>query len=141
MARIFIDLPESFSFTTELPLYYTHINAAGHLDNAMLLSLVSEARLRYFTELGFKPGGTRELAVFTGDAAVQYLSEGFYGETMVVAMRARDFNRYGCDMAFRVSDKASGREVARGKIGLVFYDKQAGKVAPIPVAIREKLSL
>lgn len=140
MARIFIDLPESFSFSTEIPIYYAHINAAGHLDNAMLITLVSEARARFFIASGYRQQDTEGLATLTGDLAVQYLSEAFHGETMVVDMQARDFNKYGCDLVFRMSDKASGREVARGKLGLVFYDTQAKKIAPIPASFKEKVS-
>ena len=50
MARIKIDLPESFTFSTEIPIYIGHINYGHHLDNAALISLVSEARVRYLGE-------------------------------------------------------------------------------------------
>lgn len=140
MARIFIDLPERFSFSTEIPLYYLHINAAGHLDNAMLLTLVSEARARFFIASGYRQEDVEGLATLTGDLAVQYLSEAHYGDVMVVEMGARDFNRHGCDLVFRMSDKASGREVARGKLGLVFYDKLAKKVALVPPAFKARLT-
>ena len=89
--------------------------------------------------LGYRDEDIEGLSLFTGDAAVQYLSEGFYGEVMVVEQAMRDFNKYGCDCVFRLTDKAGGREIARGKLGLVFYDKQAKKVAPIPPSFREKL--
>lgn len=139
MARIYIDLPESFSFTTEIPLYYQHINAGGHLDNAMLLTIVSEARVRFFIANGYRQEDIEGLTILVGDLAIQYLTEAFHGETMRVEMRARDFSRHGCDLVFRVSDKASGREVARGKLGIVFYDRVTGKVAPIPEAFKEKV--
>jgi acyl-CoA thioesterase FadM len=59
---------------------------------------------------------------------------------MVVEMQPREFNKYGFDLAFRMSNKASGREVARGKLGLVFYDREAKKVAPIPESLKASLS-
>jgi hypothetical protein len=52
MARIVFDLPAQFS--TELQVYISHVNQGGHLDNAQLLSLVSEARLRFFHALGYR---------------------------------------------------------------------------------------
>lgn len=140
MARIFIDLPERFSFSTEIPLYYLHINAAGHLDNAMLLTIASEARARFFIANGCRQENIEGLATLTGDLAVQYLSEAHYGDVMVVEMAACDFNRYGCDLAFKMSDKATGREIARGKLGLVFYDKGAKKVAPVPATFKAKFT-
>ena len=41
MARVIIDLPDSFMFSTEVPIYIGHINHGHHLDNAALLMLVS----------------------------------------------------------------------------------------------------
>ncbi|MNT43398.1 hypothetical protein D3C72_1798680 [compost metagenome] len=74
-----------------------------------------------------------------GDIVAQYKSEGFHGETMRVEMAPADFNRYGFDLVFRMTEKAEGREVARGKIGIVFIGKADRKVAPIPESIRQLL--
>ena len=52
MARVVFDLPPHFGFSTELQIYISHVNQGGHLDNAQLLSLVSEARVRFFKSLG-----------------------------------------------------------------------------------------
>lgn len=139
MARIFIDPPESFRFRTEIPLLYAHINRGGHLDNAMVLSLATEARIRFLAPLGYDEQDIEGLTVFTGDSAVQYLSEAFYGDIMVIDVATRDFNKYGYDCVFRLSDKASGREVARGKFGMVFYDKAAKKVALMPEAFKARI--
>lgn len=140
MARILIDLPDKFLFSTEIPLYMQHINMGGHLDNAMVLSIVSEARCRFYNWLGYDIGNIEGLSTFVGDAAVQYLSEAFYGEVMVVEMAVRDFSKHACDLVFRLSDKASAREVARGKTGLVFFDKRANKVALVPAAFKARVS-
>ena len=48
MARIQIELPERFIFSTEISIYINHINYGHHLDNAALLMLVSEGRVRFF---------------------------------------------------------------------------------------------
>ena len=53
MARVLIELPAQFVFSTEVPIYITHINKAQHLDNAALIALLSEARVRFFRSLGY----------------------------------------------------------------------------------------
>ena len=40
MARVVFELPAQFTFSTELPIYISHINHGQHLDNAQLLALV-----------------------------------------------------------------------------------------------------
>ncbi len=136
MPRIEIELPPRLPFVTELPLYLTHINYGGHLDNALLLTLVSEARYRFVQSLGYREGDVEGVGIIVADAAVQYRAEAFHGETMAVEMGASAFNRYGCDLSWRMTDRASGREIARGKTGIVFFDYGERKIAPMPENFR-----
>ncbi|MDD0839921.1 thioesterase family protein [Curvibacter sp. HBC61] len=140
MARLQFELPDHFLFSTEMQIYISHVNQGGHLDNAQLLTLVSEARVRFFQWLGYREAGVEGLSIVVGDIVAQYKSEGFHGETMCVEMLPQDFNRYGFDLVFRMTDRASGREVARGKIGVVFVGKQDKKVALVPEAFRARLA-
>ena len=144
MARIQFDLPERFIFSTEVAIYINHVNQGGHLDNALLLTLVSEARVRFFKSLGYR--GEIDIEGHTlvvGDMMAQYKSEAFHGETMIVDMVPADPNKYGFDIVFRLTDKDSGREVARGKTGVVFLNNHAApdakKVAPAPAPLLAKL--
>ena len=139
MPRIQFALPAPFSFCTELQVYISHVNQGGHLDNAQLLTLVSEARLRFFRSLGYRESNIDGLGIVVGDIVAQYRSEAFHGETLCVRMLPDDFNRYGFDLVFCMTDKASGREVARGKVGVVFVDPVHKRVAPLPEAFGQRL--
>lgn len=134
MARIKIDLPESFVFSTELAIYVGHINYGNHLDNAALIGLVSEARMRFFASLGFSEADIEGVGIIVADAAVQYKSEAFHGEILVFDYAARDFSRVGCDLVYRVREKTSGRDIAFGKTGIVFFDYAKRETAPVPAA-------
>lgn len=140
MPRIKIELPDKFSFTTEIPIYINHINYGNHLDNSALISLVSEARVRFFKAFGYTELNVEGVGIVVADAAVQYKSEAFHGEIMLFEMAADDFNKYGCDLVWRMSDKASGREVARGKTGIMFFDYVERKAALVPPAFVRKVS-
>ena len=139
MARIKIELPETFIFSTEIPIYINHINYGNHLDNAALLMLVSEARVRFFKSLGYSEMDVEGVGVIVADCAVQYRAEAFYGETLVAEFAVDEFNKYGCDFIWRLSDKASGREVAHGKHGMMFFDYTARKPAGVPQPFIDKV--
>jgi 4-hydroxybenzoyl-CoA thioesterase len=139
MARVRIELPDRFPFRTAIALLISHINYGRHLDNAQLLGLVSEARVRFLKSMGYTELDIEGVGIVVADAAVQYRSEAFHGETMVVEMAADDFSEFGCDLVWRLTDEASGREVARGKTGIVFIDRAARKPAPIPEPVRQLL--
>jgi len=136
MARIVFELPAHFGFATELQVYISHVNQGGHLDNAQLLSLVSEARVRFFQALGYPEADVAGLSTVVGDIVAQYRSEAYHGETLRVDMVPQDFNRYGFDLVFRMTERSTAREVAGGKIGIVFIDRATRRPAPIPESIR-----
>lgn len=132
MARIQFDLPTGFAFATDIPIYISHVNQGGHLDNAQLLTLVSEARVRFFKSLGHRESDVAGSPIVVGDLVAQYKSEGFHGETMRVRMMPRDFSRCGFDLVYGMASLETGREVARGKIGIVFVDRASRKPTPVP---------
>jgi acyl-CoA thioester hydrolase len=144
MPRIQLPLPEHVLFSTDVPIYIGHVNYGGHLDNAQLLALVSEARMRFFKWLGY--AGELDIdgqSIVVADMAVQYKSEAFHGETLQIDMQATDFNKYGFDLVFRLQDKATGREIARGKTGVVFLAQgpdQTKRIAPPPASFMARLA-
>lgn len=139
MPRIRVELPESFPFSTLITLYQSHINYGGHLDNALLLTLVSEARSRFLRSLGYTELDVEGVGIIIADAAVQYKSEAFYGEVMEVRIATTDFNKRGFDMIWVMLDQASQREVARGKTGIVFFDYATHQVALAPEKFRLRM--
>jgi acyl-CoA thioester hydrolase len=140
LARIQIELPERFVFSTALTIYINHINYGNHLDNSALLALVSEARVRFFKSLGYSELDVEGLGIIVADAAVQYRSEAFHGEVLRFEMTAHDFNKYGCDLVWRASEQDSGREVARGKTGIIFFDYGARKPGAAPAAFSSRFA-
>ncbi len=138
VAKIRIELPDRFGFSTPIAIYINHINYGIHLDNAALLALVSEARVRFFKSLGYSELDVEGRGIIVADAAIQYRSEAFHGEVLVFEMTAGDFSKYGCDLLYRVSEQTSVREVARGKTGIMFFDYAARKPASVPTAFRER---
>ena len=132
MPRIQFQLPDRFAFSTDIQIYISHVNQGGHLDNAQLLTLVSEARVRFFKALGYTEGNVAGHPIVVGDIVAQYKSEGFHGETMRVSMVPQDYNKYGFDLVYRMECLDTAREVARGKIGIVFIERETRKVAPVP---------
>lgn len=140
MARIQIQLPSQFAFSTDITLYQSHLNYGGHLDNALLLSVVSEARVRFFKSLGYTELDVEGVGILVADAALQYRSEAFHGEVMVVSLGAADLGRKGFDLVWSMNEQTTRREVARGKTGIVFFDYTTQQVAPMPVAFRDKMA-
>ncbi|SCK27155.1 thioesterase family protein [Vogesella sp. LIG4] len=136
MARIRLELPSRFIFDTRIQVHIGDINYGGHLGNDAVLRLAHEARLRLLKQHGYSELDIEGLGLIMTDAAVVYRAEAFHGDLLRFQLALIDFNQYGCDIAYLVSDDKTGKEVARLKTGIVFFDYQSRKIAPIPAAFR-----
>lgn len=138
MARIKIDLPAKFTFQTELPIRITDLNYGGHLGNDALLSLLHEARVRYLTSHEYSELDFGGAGLIINDVGIVYKGEGFYGDVLTMQVQATDFNKYGFDLVYRLTNQ-NGKEVAHAKTGMLCFDYSARKLQTVPVEARERL--
>lgn len=132
MERIKIDLPEKFQFTTEVTVRVSDVNYGGHLGNDSILSLVHEARLRFLKNLGFSESNIAGTGIIMFDAAIQYKSQAYHGDILVLDIAVENFIRSGCDFLFKITNKLTGKEIARAKTGTAFFDYEKNKMVPVP---------
>lgn len=136
MPRVKLDLPDDFPFSTEIPLRITDINYGGHLGNDALLSLLHEARVQFLRHYGFTETDIDGSAIIMADAAIVYKSEAFYGDVSTIEVAVCDVQSHGCDFVYRVSNKETGKEIARAKTGIVFFNYQKRKTVHVPEKFR-----
>lgn len=141
MARIQLDLPEKFQFSTSIKVRVTDLNYGGHVGNDNILSIAHEARMQFFQHLGFKSeiDIAENIGTIVTDAAVVYKSESFFGDELAIKIAVDDFNKYGFDMYYEITNAQTGREVARAKTGIICMNYNARKIAHIPEAFKKKL--
>jgi acyl-CoA thioester hydrolase len=139
MPRIKITVPDKFIYITEIPIRITDINYGGHLGNDSLLSIIHEARVRFLNNLGYSESNVEGVGIIMVDSAIQYKSEGFYGDELLVEVTVNDFSGIGCDFIYRLSNKKTSKEIAIAKTGIVFFDYGKRKTAPVPDKFKNKI--
>ncbi|QTA91598.1 acyl-CoA thioesterase [Desulfonema magnum] len=138
MARVELDLPEKFEFSTHIPVRISDINYGGHLGNDAVLSLIHEARVRFFKQYGFTELDVDGAGIIMTDAVIVYKSEGFHGDVLRIDITRDDFNKYGCDFFYKITNKETGAEVARAKTGIVFFNHKKKKVVSVPEKFKKR---
>jgi acyl-CoA thioester hydrolase len=141
MPRIQLELPEKFLFTTEISVRASDLNYGNHVGHDTVLTLMQEARIQFYRTLGFKNELNFEGSIgqVIADAAVQYKAESFLGDQLIIHIGVNDFKKYGFDMFYLMLNQATGKEVARGKTGIVCFDYDTRKVARLPEILKQKL--
>lgn len=141
MARIEIQLPEKFIFHTEIGVRVSDLNYGNHVGNDSMLTLMQEARTLFYRSMGFESEVRLEgmIGQIVSDAAIVYKAESFLGDTLKVEIAVGDLNKYGFDLFYKITNKATGKEIALGKTGIVCFDYSKRKMASIPGKLVEKL--
>lgn len=139
MARIKIDMPDNYIFSTDMRIRIGDINYGGHLSNDSVLSLIHEARIRFLNQYHYGELDVEGSAIIMTDSAVVYKAEGFHGDQIQVDIALGDFNKYGCDIYYLLSNKKTAEEIAHAKTGIVFFDYDKRKVSPIPGGFMDKV--
>jgi acyl-CoA thioesterase FadM len=139
MARIKLDLPEEFPYRTALTVRVTDLNYGGHLGNDALLGMIHEARVRFLASLGYSELDVEGVGLLMGDCAIVYRSQAFLGDRLDIAVAVGGFARVSCEFTYLL-ETAGGREVARARTGLVFFDYASQTVRPVPAAFRARIA-
>ncbi|GAA0790755.1 acyl-CoA thioesterase [Marinobacterium sediminicola] len=139
MARIKLNMPDNYLFSTELAVRISDINYGGHMGNDAVLSMVHEARLRFLKHYHYTEFDVEGAGIIMTDSAIVYKNEGFHGDRIQVDVTVADFNKYGCDLYYLLSNKDTAVEVAHAKTGIVFFDYDNRKVVTVPEGFRNKM--
>ncbi|MCK5843064.1 MAG: thioesterase family protein [Victivallales bacterium] len=139
MARIKLELPHSFPFSTELAVRITDLNYGGHLGNADTLVLIHEARVRFLKSHGYSEIDVEGYGTIMLDVVIQFKSQAFAGDVLTTEVAATDFSRIGCDIFYRLTNKETGVVVAVAKTGISVFDYENQKRISPPEVFVKKL--
>lgn len=139
MARVKLQLPDNFIYSTEIPIRISDINYGGHLSNDAVLTIMHEARLAFLKHFGYSELDIGGVSLIMGDTAVVYKSEGFHGDALRVDMAVGEFSNSSFDIYYRITSVKTNDDVAHAKTGMVCYDYDKAKVMRVPKEFRQKL--
>ena len=102
MARLQLDFSQQqFRYQTPMTVRSTDINAANHLSNDAMISMISEARARFLFDHGIRETAESGPGIIVTDLATMYRAEAHARDQLLFEVGVMDFNKYGGDIIFR----------------------------------------
>jgi acyl-CoA thioesterase FadM len=139
MSRLKLEFPEDqYCYKTQLTVRVTDINAANHLGNDSMISMISEARARFLFDFGIAETQDADVGTIVTDLATTYRNEAHARDQLLFEVGVMDFNKYGGDIIFRITRPHDHALIAMAKSGFVFFDYKLKQVVAMPETFHRK---
>jgi acyl-CoA thioester hydrolase len=142
MARIKIDVPGDFTFSTTIRVRITDLNYGGHVGNDTILSLMHEARMQFLSHFGYTELDFAGTGLIMSDVGIEYKHEVFYGDTIIASVKAGDFSKVSFDLYYKFEKRDGEKNVllAVGKTGMICFNYVSKKIASVPEEAKNRLT-
>jgi acyl-CoA thioester hydrolase len=127
---------EGFDFVHRETVRFRDVDAMGHVNNAVYLTYLEEARAAWMLQLGLATG--HEFPIIIARAEIDFRSPARFGEQIEVGVRAGRFGTKSFDLEYEL--RATGRVLAQAKTTCVAYDYERGETVAVPDDWREALA-
>ena len=134
MARIKLKFQSPYLFKVKIPVRITDLNYGNHLANDKVLSIIHEARMKFFHHFGYSEMDLGGVNSIMADVAIEYKNQAFYDDELFIEIGVQDVERVSFDLFYRIS--TSEKLIALAKTGIVTFDYHKNKVVEIHAEVR-----
>ena len=130
------------TFHHSLEVRFRDCDPMGHVNNAVYLTYLEQARFAHWRAIWGEDTGARPHAgpgIILARAEIDYRRPARYGDTLQVRMRVERIGRTSFDYAYDLVDQAE-RVVANARSTQVAYDYEAGRPVPLSDETRARLT-
>ncbi|GAC1426868.1 MAG: hypothetical protein NVSMB7_03530 [Chitinophagaceae bacterium] len=138
MARIKIELPGTFQFTTFIPVRITDLNYGGHVGNDTILSIMHEARVQFLHHYGYTEMNFSGTGMIMSDVGIEFKNELVYGDNVKTSVALTEISKVSFTFYYKLEKETSGHHIvtAVARTGMVCFNYETKKIAAVPEKIK-----
>jgi acyl-CoA thioester hydrolase len=126
-------------YSHRLDVRFRDCDALGHVNNAVYLTYLEQARLQCWRALwGFGEADSTVPGVIMARAEIDYRMPAHYGQTLEIRIALAAIGRTSFTYDYEIVD-AGNQTIASARTVQVMYDYATAKPVPIPDDIRRKM--
>jgi acyl-CoA thioester hydrolase len=128
---------DGFPFVHRETVRFRDLDAFGHVNNAVYLTYLEEARNALLAHLGLARG-VAEITMILARVEIDFRAQANVGDELEIGVRPARFGTKSFDLQYEL--RANGRVVAEAKTVLVGYDYEARATIELPDEWRRSLA-
>lgn len=131
---------DGYPIRVEVPVAWGDMDAFGHVNNTVFFRWFESARIAYLQAIGFAAGGSAGgVGPILASTACRFRRPVAFPDRVIVGVRAEDVGEDRFTHRYRVVRADTDEVVAEGEGVVVSFDYGAGRRAPIPPEVRERM--
>jgi acyl-CoA thioester hydrolase len=128
---------DGFPFVHREAVRWRDLDVLGHVNNAVFLSYIEQARISFFASLGLVDD-SRDPKVILARVAIDFRSPAEHGEVIDVGVRPSHLGTKSFELEHEL--RAGGRLVAEAQTVLVAYDYARDESVVLPDEWRKRMA-
>lgn len=125
-------------FTVDIQMRFRDIDGMGHVNNAVYLTYCEYARTHFYLKHNFKRT-LHEIDFILARVEIDYMSAAEWGDQVQVSVWPSKIGTTSFTLSYEITEKSSGRVIAKSTSVLVSYDYAKKTSKPIPPEFRHVL--
>lgn len=132
---------QGFHHVIPIEVRFRDLDAFGHVNNAVIMTYIETARLRYMVDLGLRAphSGWNDIPFILARLECDFKKPIFYGQKVKVGSRVIELKNSSLRLENRV--EADGEVAAISYGVVVHYDYAAARSRPISSEMRAKIEM
>lgn len=129
---------QAFRYFHPITVRYADLDPQGHVNNAVYLSYLEQARAGYLCELDLWDGKSfLDIGIILAETRITYRAPILLGQRVRVGVRVTRLGNKSLDMHYIIEDEDSGRTLAQASTILVTYDYRRNLTITVPDSWRK----
>ncbi len=124
---------QGFDFVHRETVRFRDVDAMGHVNNAVFLTYLEEARIAFLQPFGAEPAG-----MILARVEIDFRAPLQIGDEIEIGVRPARVGEKSFDLEYEV--RAGETVAAEAKTVIVSYDYETGRTVEVPQAWREALA-
>lgn len=140
MARVKIELPETFHSEFPVRVRIGDINYGQHLSNDAVLRMMHDVRCRFYDSVGYSELDIGGAGTIMSGVSIRYVSEAFFNDEMTCKIAVDDISSTGFDLIYCFTRLKDNKDIAHAVCNIVFFDYEHKKVVRSPEDFLKKFA-
>ena len=129
---------DGYQVVFEHEVLFRDLDAMGHVNNVAFMAFLEDARVQYWKVLR-KVHDLKGINFILAEVTCRYKTPVYFGETLLIGIRARHLGNKSFHFEYRMVDKNSDRLVVEGSSVQVMYDYEQKQSMPLSEQMRNAM--